>query len=245
MAKTIIITGAGAGLGRTLAQRFAQDGETVILLGRTLAKLQTLADELGPMAWPVECDIASPDSVRAAFAVIAASHPKIDVLINNAAVYQPFMIAEASDEHILSPILTNFAGPIFCARATIPMMQRGGHIINISSESVAIDHYPMLALYQSSKAGLERFSQSLAREIAPDGIRVTTFRAGQMMDESSTSPFAPDVQMRFGKACLDAGIDLRARPITHFNSVAQVLRALIDLPADIQLGTVIAEARRS
>ena len=136
MAKTIIITGAGAGLGRTLAQRFAQDGETVILLGRTLSKLQALADELGPMAWPVECDIASPDSVRAAFAVIAASHPKIDVLINNAAIYQPFMIAEASDEDILSPLLTNFAGPIFCARAVIPMMQRGGHIINISSESV-------------------------------------------------------------------------------------------------------------
>ena len=65
-----------------------------------------------------------------------------------------------------------------------------------------------------------------------------------MMDENSKSPFAPDVQMRFGKACLDAGIDLRARPITHFNSVAQVLRALIDLPADIQLGTVVAEARR-
>ena len=245
MARTIAITGAGAGLGRALARKFSGDGETVIMLGRTLPKLTVLADALGETAMAVECNVASADSVRAAFAQIAEKHPKIDVLINNAAVYQPFMIAEASDDQILSPILTNLAGPILCARAAIPMMGRGGHIINVSSESVGIDHYPMLALYQSSKAGLERFSQSLARELAPDGIRVTTFRAGQMMDESSTSPFAPEVQMRFGKACQEVGIDLRARPITHFNSVTQIFRMLIDAPADLQLGTVIAEARKS
>ena len=244
MARTIAITGAGAGLGRALARKFSGDGETVIMLGRTLPKLTVLADALGETAMAVECNVASADSVRAAFAQIAEKHPKIDVLINNAAVYPPFMIAEASDDQILSPILTNLAGPILCARAAIPMMGRGGHIINVSSESVGIDHYPLLALYQSSKAGLERFSQSLARELAPDGIRVTTFRAGQMMDESSTSPFAPEVQMRFGKACLEAGIDLRVRPITHFNSVAQILHMLIDVPADLQLGTVIAEARK-
>ena len=125
MAKTIIITGAGAGLGRTLAQRFASDGETVILLGRTLSKLQALADELAPMALPVECDVAEPNSVRSAFAEIANSHPQIDVLINNAAVYEPFFIADAKDEQILAPLLTNLAGPIFCARAAIPLMGRG------------------------------------------------------------------------------------------------------------------------
>ena len=115
MAKTIIITGAGAGLGRTLAQRFANDGEKVILLGRTLSKLQALADELGPAACAVECDVANPDSVRSAFAAITDSHRQIDVLINNAAVYEPFFIADANDEQILAPLLTNFAGPIFCA----------------------------------------------------------------------------------------------------------------------------------
>jgi meso-butanediol dehydrogenase / (S,S)-butanediol dehydrogenase / diacetyl reductase len=244
LANTIVITGAGAGLGRALARRFAGDGETVILVGRTIYKLAALADELGMPTKAVECDISCPDSVRAAFAEIAETHPKIDVLINNAAVYEPFMITDASDDQILSPILTNFAGQIFCARAAITMMGRGGHVINVSSEAVAFDNYPMLAVYQSSKAGLERFTQALARELAPDGLRVTIFRAGQMMDENSTSPFAPDVQMRFGRACKDAGIDLRARPITHFNSVAQILRALIDSPEDLQLGTVVAEARR-
>ena len=230
-------------MGRTLAQQFVSDGEKVILLGRTLSKLQTLAYELGPTALPVECDVANPNSVRSAFAVIADSHPQIDVLINNAAVYEPFFIADAKDEQILAPMLTNFAGPIFCTRAVIPMMERGGHIINVSSESVQ-GEYPTLSIYQSTKAGLERFSKSLARELAPSGIRVTVFRAGQMMDEHSTSPFTPEAQALLVKAHMDAGINLHAKPISHFRSVALIMRGVINAPDDVQLGTVAIQARK-
>ena len=86
MGKTIIITGAGDGLGRALARRFARDGETVILLGRTLSKLEAVAAELGEGHLALQCDVGDPDSVRAAFAQIATRHPKVDVLINNASV---------------------------------------------------------------------------------------------------------------------------------------------------------------
>ena len=243
MSKTIIITGAGDGLGRTLARRLAADGETIILLGRTLSKVQAVADELGSPAMPVECDVSDPDSVRTAFVAIAARHPKIDVLINNAAIYEPFVIAEASDAQILAPLLTNLAGPVYCARAAIPMLDRGGHIINVSSESITVG-FPMLSLYQSSKAGLERFSSALAHELAPAGIRVTTVRAGQMMEEGKTVGWAPDAAMRFGQACIASGIDPRARPISHFRSVADIFRMVIDSPADLQLETVILTARR-
>jgi NAD(P)-dependent dehydrogenase (short-subunit alcohol dehydrogenase family) len=243
VAKTIVITGAGVGLGRELARRFARDGETVILLGRTLSKVQAVADDIGGTAFAVECDVTSPDSVRAAFAAVAARHSKIDVLINNAAIYEPFMIAEASDAQILNPLLTNFAGPIFCARAAIPMMAAGGHIINVSSESVTIT-FPMLSLYQSSKAGLERFSESLARELEEPGIRVTTVRAGPMYEEGKTSNWEPEAAMRFGMACREAGLDLMTRPVTHFKSVTDVFRAVIDLAPDIQLSTVVIESRR-
>lgn len=243
MAKTIVITGAGDGLGRTLARKFVADGDSVVLLGRTLSKIQAVEAELGANAMAVECDVSSPASVRSAFAAIAERHPTIDVLINNAAIYKPFMIAEATDEEILAPLLTNLAGPVYCARAAIPMMGRGGHIINISSESVTLG-FPMLALYQSSKAGLERFSSALAHELAPSGIRVTTIRAGQMMEEGRASGWDPEVAMRFGKACMAAGIDPRARPISHFRSVVEVFRAVIDMPADVQLETVIVTARK-
>ena len=129
MSKVIVITGAGAGLGRALARRFAADGETVVLLGRNLEKVQAVAAQIGNDAVAFGCDVSSPDSVRAAFAQIAQRHPRIDVLINNAAVYEPFQVAEATDEQILKAIGTNLAGPILCARAAIALLGRGGHII--------------------------------------------------------------------------------------------------------------------
>lgn len=242
MGKTIVITGAGIGLGRALARRFAKEGETVILLGRTFSKVQALAEELGAPAFAVECDVSSADSVRAAFVAIAERHPTIDVLINNAAIYEPFLVANATDEQILGPILTNFAGPIFTSRAAIPMMEKGGYIINVSSESVALE-FPMLSLYQSSKAGLERFTQSLSKELEPNGIRVSTVRAGPMYEEGKGSNWDPAIGMQFYQACLAAGIDMRTRPISHVNSVSDVFRALLDLPPDVRVTHVSVEGR--
>lgn len=231
------------GLGRALARRFAADGETVILLGRTFAKVQALAEELGEPHLAVECDVGSPDAVRAAFATIAARHPQIDVLINNAAVYEPFMVADARDDQILAAMNSNFAGPIYCCRAAIPMLDKGGTILNVTSESIAVE-FPMLSLYASTKAGLERFTQALSAELAPAGIRVSTVRAGPMYEEGKDAPdWDPQVAMRFGTLCAQAGIDLRARPVSHVGSVTGVFRALIDLPRDVRITHASIEAR--
>lgn len=243
MSKVIVITGAGAGLGRALARRFATDGETVVLLGRTLSKVQAVADEIGERAMAVACEVTSPDSVRSAFAEIAKRYPSIDVLINNAAVYEPFLIAEATDDQILNAISTNVTGPILCARAAIPMMGRGSHIINVSSESIEVP-FPYLALYQSTKAGLERFSQSLNYELDPNGIKVTTVRAGQMIEEGKSAGWDPAIAMRFGQACMAAGLNLRDLPKSQYNSVTAVFRAVIDMPQDLQTPIVTVHARK-
>jgi len=243
MSKTIVITGAGAGLGRALARRLAADGDEVVLLGRTAAKVEKVAAEIGPRAMAVGCDVASPQSVAAAFKAVAARHPRIDVLINNAAVYEPFLVAEATDEQILKIIATNLTGPILCVRAAIPLMHAGGHIINLSSESVELP-FPHLSLYQCSKAGLERFSQALEQELAPQGIRVTTVRAGQMMDADKTWDVDPQAAARFGAAALAVGLNLRERPISQFTSVTHIFRALIDLPTDLHAGSVVLRARK-
>lgn len=244
MSKIIVITGAGVGLGRALARRFAADGETVVLLGRTLAKVEAVAAELGDCAMAVGCDVASPDSVRTAFAAVAKRHPRIDVLINNAAVYEPFLIAEATDAQILNIVTTNLAGPMLCARAAIPLMGRGSHIINVSSESVGM-RFPYLVVYQSSKAGLERFSEGLHHELEPSGIRVTNVRAGQMMEEGKGwNNIDPGVIARFGQATAAAGLNLRERPITHVNSVTGAFRSLLDLPPDLHVENVYIHARK-
>jgi NAD(P)-dependent dehydrogenase (short-subunit alcohol dehydrogenase family) len=237
LSKVIVITGAGQGLGRALARRFANDGESVVLLGRTASKIDAVAAEIGARALAVTCDITSPDSVRQAFAKIADRHPKIDVLINNAAVYHPFQVKEATDNDITEIIASNLNGPIFCIRAVIPVMGRGGHIINISSESVGM-LFPHLSLYQASKAGLERFSQSMNHELQPDGIRVTCVRGGMMIDEGKQYTFDPERGMRFAQAAYGVGLKLAESPMSHVNSVTKVFRDLIDLPPDVTIDTV-------
>lgn len=242
--KIIVITGANGGLGRTLAQRFAEDGEKLVLLGRNLPKVQKVADSIGRGAIAVRCDVSSPDSVRSAFATIAEIYPKIDVLINNAAVFQPFLVEEASDEQIMGSLLTNLAGPILCTRSAIPMLNRGGHIINLSSESI-VEPFPHLSLYQSSKAGLETFSLHVKRELEEKklGIRVTVVRAGQMFGPDGTIEMDPVAAKRFHEAAVKRGMDFAARGITLYNSTVEIFRLLLDLPEDVHVGTIRFESR--
>lgn len=245
MGKAIVITGAGVGLGRALARRFAKDGDTAILLGRTFAKVQALAEELGDPHFAVECDVSSPDSVRAAFATIAERHPKIDVLINNAAIYEPFTVAEATDAQISGIVNTNLSGPIFCTRSAIPMMQKGSHIINVGSESTNLP-FAMLSLYQCSKQGLERFTEAMVMELEPLGIRVSSVRAGQMIEVGKEAPvWNQDAAMRFYQGCKENGLDLAKRPITNVESVTGIFRALIDLPDDVNIAHAEISARKA
>ena len=243
MPKIIVISGAGVGLGRALARRFVSDGEQVVLLGRTASKVEMVAAELGEQAMAIGCDVASADSVKRAFSAIQARHTHIDVLINNAAAFEPFLVADASDAQIINTVMTNLAGAMLCARAAIPLMPRGSHIFNISSESVGM-RFPHLVVYQSSKAGLERFSEGLHHELEPSGIRVTSVRAGQMYEEGKTWDVPPEARMAFGKAAMEAGINLRERPLSQFVSVTDAFRSLIDLPPDLHAIHVSLAARR-
>ncbi|MEZ5744110.1 MAG: SDR family oxidoreductase [Sphingomonadaceae bacterium] len=243
MGKTIVITGAGEGLGRAMARRFAKDGDTTILLGRTFSKVEALAEELGAPHMAVECDVSSADSVRAAFAKIAETHPKIDVLINNAAIYEPFTVAEATDRQIDTIIATNLNGPIYTCRSAIPMMDKGALIINVSSESIA-EPFVMLSLYEASKAGLEKLTHTLEKELEPQGIRVTTVRAGPMYEEGKARPnWDPDAAMRFAQGCAANGLNMMERPVSMVGSVTDVFRAVIDLPPDVKVMLVTVGAR--
>jgi len=242
--KIIAITGAGAGLGAALARRFAREGETVILIGRTYEKVKKLADQLGEPAFAVECDVGDPEAVRKAFAQIAERHPKIDVLINNAAIYEPFTVAEARDDQIQTIINTNLAGPIYCSRAAIPMMERGGYIIHVGSE-VIVEPFAMLSLYQCTKAGLERLSETMVKELEPLGIRVSTVRAGKMMSEDKSAPnWDPDAAGRFYVQSKEQGVDMMKTPISHCDSVTDVFRMLLDLKPDFQAPLVWVGGRR-
>ena len=249
MGKIIAITGAGDGLGRALARRFASDGETVILLGRTPAKIEAVLSELGAGHTAVPCDVTDPISVENAFAAIAARHSKIDVLINNAGVFEPFTLAEVRPEQIDMLVGTNLSGPILCAHYALPLLrghddQPGGHIINVTSESAALK-MPLLWLYAGTKQALELISEMWTRELEADGVRVTVVRAGQMYDETKTGTHWPaEVALRFALENAKVGINIRDRGVSHYNSVTDTFRAILDTPPDLHVGLVTLSARR-
>ena len=242
MGKVIVITGGGSGLGRALARGFAGDGDKVCVLGRTLTKLEKVAGELGNTAVPVQCDIGSPASVEAAFAQIAGQNAKIDVLINNAAKIDYSTLAEASDAHIVDTINTNLLGTLLCTRAATAMMERGGHVINVTSVSVD-EPYPLHVVYQATKGGVETMSKHLQDEVRARGIRITVVRAGPMTDEDHIVQSDPEAAGKFFQASLDRGIDLTKIPVSHFSSIVGVFRFLVDTPADVHVETIRFNSR--
>lgn len=242
MSKTIVITGAGEGLGRAIARRVVRDGDRVALIGRTASKVESLAEELGEGALAVTCDLSQPDEITAAFSAIEGRFGTIDVLVNSAAIYEPTPLEEADVESVVAGISTNLTGAMLCARAAVPLMGRGGHIFNVSSESVDID-YPMLTIYRTSKAGLEQFTTALAAEVEPKGIRVTCLQAASMTEPGKAYSLDPVMGMRFMEAAAKNGLRLMERPISQYASVADLVRVLIDLPADLHVEHLKLRAR--
>ena len=244
MTKIIVITGGGEGLGRATARRFAADGHELVLLGRTIVTLQSVATEIGQNTICFRCDVGSPDSVQSAFAEIARHHPRIDVLINNAAIFEPFVMADAKPDYVLKTIATNLTGPILCTHSAIPLLRGGGRIINVSSESVD-NNLPHLSVYQSTKAGLERFSKAMYEELGPEGIRVTVLRAGTMSEPGRQQKISdPAPWVRFHEAASKRGFDLRTLPISTFASAAEIISAIVNLPSDVQIEMIAQHAWR-
>jgi NAD(P)-dependent dehydrogenase (short-subunit alcohol dehydrogenase family) len=177
--KVAVVTGATSGSGRGIAKRFIEEGASVFMLARGRERLDEVASDLGDGAIPVVTDVGDPDSVRAAFGQVEDRFGKLDILINNAAIYRPCLVELLSDGDILKQVSTNFLGPVYTCRAAIPLMRAAGcgDIVNTSSEST-LDPFPMLSMYVATKAALEMFDRILAEELRDEEIRVTTLVQG-------------------------------------------------------------------
>ena len=177
--KVAAVTGATSGSGRAIAERFLAEGAHVALLARGKERLDEVTEQLGDRAVPLATDVADPASVHHSFEQIAAKFGRLDILVNNAAVYRPCAVEHLSDYDIERQVGTNFLGPVYTSRAAIPLMKAAGcgDIVNTSSEST-LHPFPMLSMYVSTKAALEAFGKVLAQEVRDDDIRVTTVVQG-------------------------------------------------------------------
>ena len=183
--RVVIVTGAGQGIGRVYAHRFAAAGAVVVVADINQSSGQAVAREIagaGGAAAAMVTDVAAPDSVDAMVAAVATDHGRIDVLVNNAAFFAGVTRGPFEDiplEEWRRVMEVNVTGSFLCARAVAPHMRRAkwGRIINISSSTVPLGLAGMLH-YVTSKAAVIGMTRSLARELGADGVTVNAVLPG-------------------------------------------------------------------
>ena len=174
--KVAVVTGAGQGMGRAIARLFAAEGARVVALDVNLASAQETVGE-GGLA--LQVNVADSTAVDAAFEATLAKFGRVDVLVNNAGVGSVDQFADISDETWARVIGVNLTGAFYCARAAVRAMQAKGikgAVINTSSTSAVSGDGP--AHYCATKAALMGLTRCMAKELAPQGIRVNTLVPG-------------------------------------------------------------------
>jgi NAD(P)-dependent dehydrogenase (short-subunit alcohol dehydrogenase family) len=201
--RVAIITGAGQGIGRVFAKAFAAAGAIPVIAERNGERGDAVAAEIaaaGGRARAITTDVADAESVDAMAKAVEAEFGRIDILINNAAIFstlemRPFdQIPLAEWEAVLR---VNVTGAFLCARAVVAAMRRAGfgRIINMASGAVTLGR-PNYLHYITSKAALEGMTRSLARELGPNGITVNAILPGATFTEIERKTVSPEQKER-------------------------------------------------
>ena len=178
--KTVIVTGAGSGIGRATAIRFAREGANVVLVGRTNQTLEETAQEFPQdRTWIhtdnyliVACDISIQSQVQKMVQLVIDKFGKIDVLVNNAGKAVQGKITELSAEDWKSAIDVNLNGTFYVCQIAMPhLIVSKGNIINVSSLSGIGGDWNMAA-YNAAKAGVSNLTRTLALDHGSDGVRI-------------------------------------------------------------------------
>ncbi|MEO7271205.1 MAG: SDR family NAD(P)-dependent oxidoreductase [Vicinamibacterales bacterium] len=181
--RTALVTGAGGGIGRSIAVALASAGYTVAVndLAGSSGADETLAEitAAGHEAYIVRADVSRAADVTAMVEAVVERSGTIDVLVNNAGVQTWTPLLEVTEEEWDRVIETNLKGCFLCTQAAARQMQthRGGSIVNIGSGCNKVP-FPRLAAYTASKGGIEMFTKVAAVELGPLGIRVNCVAPG-------------------------------------------------------------------
>lgn len=189
--KRVLVTGGGSGIGAGTVEAFVRQGSDVVFFDVAEAESQALAERLGARFERVDLtDIAS---TQAAIARLATEGGDFDILVNNAANDDRHKIEEVTEAYWDNRLNVNLRHHFFCAQAVIPGMRAkgGGAIINLGSISWHLG-MPDMALYQTAKAAIEGLTRSLARELGPDGIRVTCVVPGNVRTPRQLQWYTPE-----------------------------------------------------
>jgi len=196
--KVVLITGASSGFGEDTARLLAKEGCQVVLAARRLDRLQALAAEIqnqGGSAFAIPVDVTQRAEIDVMVQTVLDLYQRIDILFNNAGFGAMNWFNRLNIERSIETLIqVNLIGTMLVTRAVLPhMLKRGeGHIINMVSVAGLISP-PLIATYSASKYGVRAFTDSLRREVAPFGIKVSgiypgpaTTEFGKVMERTET-----------------------------------------------------------
>ena len=187
--KVVVITGAAGGIGRSLCQRFCEEGARVVGLDRDRAGLEKLRADLHEHEDRMvlaELDITDHAAVASTIQKVHADEKRIDVLVNNAGWDVPMQFLETSPEFWNKVIAINLLGPLNLHHAVLPFMvaDGGGKVVNIASDAGRVGSSGE-SVYSACKGGITAFSKTVAREYARQNIRVNVVCPGRPTPPSS------------------------------------------------------------
>ena len=194
--KVVMVTGSSYGIGEATAKRLARAGATVLLLARTAAQLEVVAEEIraeGGKAFVYPANLAEPEAVEAVVAKVLADHGHVDVLVSNAGKsirrsvadsYQRFHDIERTNS-------VNYLGPAKLVLELLPSMrERGsGHIVNVSTAGVRTPPMARWSAYLASKSAFDMWLRCVSQEVRDDGVTTSTVYMG-LVHTRMSSPTA-------------------------------------------------------
>lgn len=229
-----IITGASRGMGKSIALGLAKNGYKTILISRNEDKLKIVADEIisktegnSPQPDIIAFDLSDVDNINGLIKRIKNDYGRIDVLINNAAGYINGTFESSIDE-FRQLIEMNLISAHELMKSVVPVMkeQNGGHIINIASRAGKIG-FATTGLYSATKFGLVGISESVYREYAEYGIKVTAI-----------CPSWVDTEM-----ALEAGSTLSAEEMIQTEDISKTVNYLLDISSSASIMDIMIECR--
>lgn len=189
--KVALVTGASQGIGLACAKALAMDGATVVIMGRNAEPLASARDTLigeiaGARIETFSGDAADEGSVREALAFAHGLQSRLDIVASTVGgpVFKPLLMREL--EEVRQEMDVNFLTGYLAVRHAVPLMERGGSIVCVSTAAVTQANFG-LAIYAAAKAALERFVKAAAFELGAAGIRVNAVRPGATLPEGAES----------------------------------------------------------